>query len=86
MNTIDKSNLLAELHCITADAGNQANAAKQLGISQSYLCDVLSGRREPGKKLLLALKFKRVITYEPERLYDAQGDKDEIHDHLLDER
>ena len=66
MNTIDKSKLLAELYCIIADAGNQANAAKQLSISQSYLCDVLSGKREPGKKLLLALKFKRVITYEPE--------------------
>jgi len=65
MNTIDKSNLLAELYCIIADAGNQANAAKKLSISPSYLCDVLSGKREPGKKLLLALKFKRVITYEP---------------------
>jgi transcriptional regulator with XRE-family HTH domain len=48
-------------------AGSQKAAAKRLGVSEQYLCDVLKGRREPGKKLLDALGYRRVVVYEQVR-------------------
>ncbi len=45
-------------------AGTQKAFARQCGISEQYLTDILKRRREPGEKLLKALKIKRVITYE----------------------
>jgi hypothetical protein len=67
MNKYDgKSKLIDALIDLVAAEKGQIYAALKLGISPSYLSDVLSGRREPGKRLLLALKFKRVVTYEPE--------------------
>lgn len=42
---------------------DQKTAAKKLGVSPSYLSDVLTGRREPGKKMLNALGMKRVVRY-----------------------
>ena len=50
-----------------AHAGSQDAAAKRLGISPQYLCDVLRGRREPGKKLLDALGYRRLVVYEQVR-------------------
>lgn len=44
-------------------AGSQKNLAAQLDVSESYLSDVLTGRREPGEKLLEALGLERVVTY-----------------------
>lgn len=51
--------------CVKA-AGEQRLAAKQLGVSPQYLCDVLKRRREPGSKLLKALGYRRVVIYELE--------------------
>lgn len=42
---------------------NQAEAAKAIGISPQYLCDILLGRRPPAKKVLKALKFEPVTRY-----------------------
>lgn len=44
-------------------AGNQKRLAAQLDVSESYLSDVMTGRREPGEKLLEALGLERVVTY-----------------------
>jgi len=44
---------------------NAASAARALGISPQYMCDVLAGAREPGEKLLAALGLRRVVTYVP---------------------
>lgn len=52
--------------CIHA-IGSQAHYAACLGISESFLSDVLSGRREPSKKLLDALGLERVVYYEEKR-------------------
>ena len=41
----------------------QKALADDLGLSKQYLCDVLRGRREPGPKILSALKLERVVTY-----------------------
>jgi transcriptional regulator with XRE-family HTH domain len=43
---------------------NQKDLALELGISQSYLSDLLHGKREPGPKVLEALKVKKVVGWE----------------------
>lgn len=42
---------------------SQKALAAELGITPSYLCDVLQGRREPGPQVLRALGLERVISY-----------------------
>lgn len=38
--------------------------ARALGISPTYLSDVMCGRRKPGPKILKALGLKRIVTYQ----------------------
>lgn len=47
----------------TANLGQMAAFARQHQISRGYLGDVLTGRREPGQKILDALGLERVVTY-----------------------
>ena len=42
---------------------DQRTLAHELGISESYLCDVLKGRKEPGESILEPLGLERVIRY-----------------------
>jgi DNA-binding transcriptional regulator YdaS (Cro superfamily) len=42
---------------------NQSAWAGRFGIAPSYVSDVLSGRREPGQRILDALGLERVLTY-----------------------
>jgi transcriptional regulator with XRE-family HTH domain len=44
--------------------GSQTDAAEALGVSRSYLNDILQGRREPGPKLLEGLRYRAVVAYE----------------------
>ena len=44
--------------------GSQKAAAKAIGVSQAYICDVCNGRREPAEKILTALGYRRVVMYE----------------------
>jgi len=46
-------------------AGSQGKWAKKNGVIQSYVSEVLSGRREPGGKLLVALRLESTTTYHP---------------------
>jgi transcriptional regulator with XRE-family HTH domain len=43
----------------------QLQLAEELGVSPQYIGDVLAGNREPGKKVLDALKLERVVMYKP---------------------
>jgi DNA-binding transcriptional regulator YdaS (Cro superfamily) len=45
----------------------QKVVAAQLGVSRTYLNDVLQGRRKPGKKILDALGLERVTAYQSRR-------------------
>jgi DNA-binding transcriptional regulator YdaS (Cro superfamily) len=45
--------------------GSQRDFAQLLGVSPSYLSDVLKGRRDAGPKVLAALGLKRVVSYLP---------------------
>jgi transcriptional regulator with XRE-family HTH domain len=42
---------------------SQQAYAQRIGIHQSYLSDVLNGRRDPGKTILAALGYERVVLY-----------------------
>lgn len=46
-------------------SGSQKRYASELGISESYLCDILNLRREPGEKILEPLGYTRKVTYLP---------------------
>jgi len=60
--TLDE--LISLLEAEVKQSGSQKETAKKLGVSAQYLGDVLSGKREPGKKILDALKLRKVIKYE----------------------
>ena len=47
--------------------GSQKRFSEKHGVSLPYVNDVLHGKREPGDKILKALKLKRVIGYVHER-------------------
>lgn len=50
----------ARLSTAVRDLGSQKALAEKAGVSQTYLCDVLRGRREPGERLLAAIDLRRV--------------------------
>lgn len=54
---------LDHLSWLVSLAGSQKAFAERHDISEQYLCDVLKGRREPGKKILDAVGFQRVVIY-----------------------
>lgn len=43
----------------------QTALASELGVSIGYLNDIINDRREPGPKILKALKLQRRVIYEP---------------------
>lgn len=55
--------LIDKLKDMAGKAGSQLTLAKQLGVSPSYLSDVLNGRREPGKAILCALDLQAITEY-----------------------
>lgn len=59
MKTYDPIEILRE----RAAKSSQKQLAAELGVSQSYLSDVLQGRKEPGESILEPLELERVVTY-----------------------
>lgn len=45
-------------------SGSVSALSKKLGVSLSYLSDVLRGTREPGEKVLNSIGYKRVVLFE----------------------
>lgn len=60
---MDKQQVIAALEAACRSAGSQSAWAGAHGISAPYVGDVLNGRRDPGEKILAALKIERVVTY-----------------------
>jgi hypothetical protein len=54
---------LLRLRC--AQAGSQAAWAREHGLAQTYVNEVLRGNRNPGEKLLHALGLIAVVDYRP---------------------
>lgn len=45
-------------------AGSQRQWAMRYGLSNAYVNDVLSSRRDPGEGILVALGLRKIVTYE----------------------
>jgi hypothetical protein len=56
-----KPNAIDELRRLVREAGTQAKAGAQLGVGQSYVCDLLAGRREFSDNMLSKLGLKREV-------------------------
>ncbi len=57
---LTEDDVLARLQKMIDDAGTQGKAARKLGISQSFLSQVMTKQRPVPKVLLMALKLERV--------------------------
>ena len=58
--TLDQ--ILKRLRSLVTIAGSQAALAKTMGVTPSYLSDVLQGRRAPGPAILKYLGLERSYT------------------------
>ena len=58
-----KDQLLEMLRKQAAAYDTDTQYARLLGVSPQYLCDILAGRREPGRKILEPLGYQRVVEY-----------------------
>lgn len=56
-------NIIAAIRREAKRAGSQKALADELGVSDTYLSDVLNGRKEPGEAILIPLGLERVVTY-----------------------
>jgi len=52
------------LQRLVTERGDQKRAAETLGVSTTYLSEVLRGTKLPGPKILKALGLRRKETYE----------------------
>jgi hypothetical protein len=57
---IDPLRALAEA---VAEAGGQVQLADRIGFHQSYISEVLNGKRPPSTRLLAAIGLVRVVAY-----------------------
>ncbi len=62
-STISKEQLIALIDALIREHGSGRAAARELGVSQSYLSDVRHGRRDAGQKLLDALYLEKEPRY-----------------------
>lgn len=46
-----------------AIAGSQRKFAREIGISDAYLCDLLKGNRVPSERILRAIGMEKVVEY-----------------------
>jgi len=63
MLTMTQEQLIRKLYNMAAEEGSQKALAAKLGISEAYLSDVLSQRREPGELVLNALSLERKVVF-----------------------
>lgn len=62
---IDQEGALRKLRMhMAAFRLNQKEFAQQLGVSPAYLSDVMTSKKPPSKKMLDAVKLRRVVFYE----------------------
>jgi transcriptional regulator with XRE-family HTH domain len=66
MNLMDRDDLIAHIRLIINErhGGLQSDFAQNNKISSAYINDILQGRREPGQKVLDAIGFEKVVTYQ----------------------
>jgi DNA-binding transcriptional regulator YdaS (Cro superfamily) len=57
--------VINQLKELSKAIGSQVELAGEIGISPTYLSDVIHGRRDPGPAITDYLKIMKVIGYEP---------------------
>ena len=62
-NVTASDDLLVALHKLRETHQSWKRVADVLGVSQSFLCDLLKGRRQPGSRLLGQLGLERKVEY-----------------------
>ena len=67
MELFTNDDILAKIKASCAEAGSQRAWAERLGLSASYVTDVLKGRRRPGGSMLDAIECERVEGYRKKR-------------------
>lgn len=60
---LDEVEVRGQLTRLAEETGGVRALAKALGVSPSYVSDVLNGRRAPGPPFLAALGLKKVVVY-----------------------
>jgi transcriptional regulator with XRE-family HTH domain len=55
------------------EGGTQVALARKLKITPAYLSDILSGARDPGRRVLRALGLGRTVEYYPVRSRKGQA-------------
>ena len=55
--------ILEELKLLAESMSTHQALAKKIGISEAYLCDILKGRRNPGKEVCKFLGVSPMIVY-----------------------
>lgn len=63
-NLLTSKDVRAELRAMEKEAGGRSALARKLGITASYVGDLLDGKRDPGDKVLPLLGLKKVIFYQ----------------------
>lgn len=56
-------NVIERLRAAVAIHGTQQAVAQHFGMSAVYLSDIITGKKQPGKKVLDAIGVERVVTY-----------------------
>ena len=64
MRALDQKDVVRLLRSEVNRAGSQKEWAKENGITPSSISMVLSGVRPPNKKIISALKLRRVVVFE----------------------
>lgn len=60
-----KEALINQLERMAEKDGSKSALAVRLGVTLTYLSDVIHNRREPGPMILKAMGVRRVISYQP---------------------
>lgn len=63
MTDINRSDILIRIAAARRRYGNQRTMAKAMGISETYLSDMLAGRREWSEDLLAHVGVERYTAY-----------------------
>jgi len=66
-NQITEQDFYNLLMMAVTKAGSQKAYAEKIGVSGSYLSDVLKARRAPGMQIMRDLGYRRAVVYIPEQ-------------------
>lgn len=64
---IPQASIVEELRLLADSMSSQKALADKIDISESYLCDILQGRRNPGPKVCEFLKVDPELVYKERR-------------------